>query len=88
MIKFTTDIHKQQKIIVENMMPYIDGIECWHSEHDATTIERYVTFAKEMNMMVSGGSDCHQDPVRIGDTDVPLSVATQFGIQIDGENNG
>ena len=28
LIKFTTDIHKQQKIIVENMMPYIDGIEC------------------------------------------------------------
>ena len=70
------------------MIPYIDGIECWHSEHDRVTAEKYFSFSKKMNMMVSGGSDCHQDPVRIGETDVPLSIATQFGIQIEGESNG
>ncbi|MBN2063018.1 MAG: PHP domain-containing protein [Deltaproteobacteria bacterium] len=88
LINFTTDITEQQKIIKETMMPYINGIECWHSEHDKITSERYSSFAKEMGLMVSGGSDCHQDPVRLGETDVPLCVANQFGIKLNGKTYG
>ncbi len=45
LIKFTTDIKEQQEIIEGTMLPFIDGIECWHSEHDQNTREAYLTFA-------------------------------------------
>jgi hypothetical protein len=30
--------------------------------------------------MVTGGSDCHQQPVMIGTVSLPVYVAEQFGI--------
>ena len=62
LIKITTDIHMQQVIIGETMLSFIDGIECWHSAHDRNTTESYIEFAKNNDLMVTGGSDCHQQP--------------------------
>ena len=80
LIKLTSDLGEQQEIIRETMMPYIDGIECWHSEHDQKTIHSYLKFAKKMGFIVTGGSDCHQKPLRMGTVDVPAFVAEQFNI--------
>jgi len=85
LINITTDICEQQKIIYETMMPYIDGIECWHSAHDKESTESYIEFAKKAGLMVSGGSDCHQQPVLIGTVDVPDYVAQQFDIHLSGD---
>ena len=60
------------------MLPHIDGVECWHARHDADTIESYRAFAQKEGLIVTGGSDCHQDPVRMGTIDIPDFVVEQF----------
>ena len=81
LIKFTQDIEVQQKIITESMLDFIDGVECWHSSHDNKTTNSYLNYAKRHHLMVSGGSDCHQQPLIMGSVDVPDFVAEQFEIQ-------
>jgi predicted metal-dependent phosphoesterase TrpH len=69
---------EQMRIIQDAMMDHIDGVECWHSRHDRKTAEAYVAFARATGLMVSGGSDCHQHPVLMGEVEVPDYVAKQF----------
>jgi len=76
----TTSIDEQCRIIRETMLPFLDGIECWHSRHTPETISAYVSFAETEGLMVTGGSDCHQDPIIMGEAGVPSYVAGQFGI--------
>ncbi len=78
----TSSVEEQFKIIEEKMLPYLDGIECWHSKHDPNTVSSYLEFAKRHKLLVTGGSDCHQQPVILGTVKVPLIVAEQFGIKI------
>jgi predicted metal-dependent phosphoesterase TrpH len=78
LVVLTNDINKQQQIIKESMLTFIDGVECWHPSHDKKTSESYFTFAINMKMMVTGGSDCHQQPVVMGRIQVPNYVAQQF----------
>jgi len=42
----------------------LDAIEVYHSDHDATAVERYRTMARELNLLTTGGSDFHGDPAR------------------------
>ena len=81
LIKFTPNLELQQDIITESILPFIDGIECWHSAHDKITIESYIRYAEKKQLLVSGGSDCHQQPVIMGSVNVPEYVAEQFNIQ-------
>lgn len=83
LIKITESLEKQQEIIEQEMLEYIDGIECWHSEQDSLTSDSYLGFAQKKGLMVSGGSDCHQQPVIIGSVDIPAYVAGQFGRSIN-----
>ena len=79
--KFTRDLVLQQEIITESILPFIDGIECWHSAHDSETTNSYIAYAGKKQLLVSGGSDCHQQPVLMGSLYVPEYVAEQFNIQ-------
>jgi predicted metal-dependent phosphoesterase TrpH len=78
LISLTPSLKGQLQIVQDQMLAYIDGIECWHPRHDRETTEAYQAFAREMGLMVSGGSDCHQDPVLMGAVDVPAYVGGQF----------
>jgi len=78
LVSLTRSIPRQQEIIEGAMLGLIDGIECWHTEHDAPTIEAYLQFARRWGLMVTGGSDCHQSPVLMGGVAVPSDVAEQF----------
>ena len=42
----------------------LDAIEVYHSDHDATAVDRYRTMARELDLLVTGGSDFHGDPAR------------------------
>jgi 3',5'-nucleoside bisphosphate phosphatase len=42
----------------------LDAIEVYHSDHDATAVGRYRTMARELDVLVTGGSDFHGDPAR------------------------
>ena len=37
----------------------LDGLECFHTKHPAPTAEHYLQIAKRLNLLVTGGSDCH-----------------------------
>ena len=74
----TPSLDEQQKIIKDVMLPYIDGIECWHSRHDRDTSNFYLSFVKNLGLIATGGSDCHQQPVLMGTVDTPIFVSEQF----------
>lgn len=78
LMSLTTVLSEQLQIVQDTMMAYIDGIECWHSRHERETTEAYEAFAREMGLMISGGSDCHQNPVLMGEVDIPDYVGEQF----------
>lgn len=78
LIKITHDLEKQAEIIETLMLDYIDGIECWHSRHDSNTSAYYAQFAKKYGLIMTGGSDCHQNPILMGTVSVPTEVASWF----------
>jgi len=78
LVSITPDLKEQVRIIEEYMLDYIDGVECWHSRHDAKTTAHYIEFAKKHGLVITGGSDCHQKPLLMGTLDIPNWVAAQF----------
>jgi len=83
LVSLTSSIEEQCRIIKETMLPFLDGIECWHSRHTPEAVSAYLALAKEEELMVTGGSDCHQDPVIMGTVDVPSYVGRQFNLKED-----
>jgi predicted metal-dependent phosphoesterase TrpH len=78
LVALTESLPEQTEIIEDSILPYIDGVECWHSRNDASTTNHYVKFARERGLIMTGGSDCHQKPVLMGTVEVPEYVADQF----------
>ncbi len=78
LVALTKSLAEQTGIIQEKMLPYIDGVECWHSRNTAETTSHYVAFAKQHGLMMTGGSDCHQKPIVMGTVKIPDWVADQF----------
>jgi predicted metal-dependent phosphoesterase TrpH len=78
LVALTKSLPEQTQIIKDSMLAYINGVECWHSRSDAQTTDHYLRFARENDLMVTGGSDCHQKPVVMGTVAVPDYVADQF----------
>jgi len=82
LVTITRDLARQTKIIEDYMLDYIDGIECWHTKHDAKTTAHYIEFCRSHNLIMTGGSDCHQNPVLMGTLNIPDWVAEQFKSKI------
>ncbi len=78
LLKLSSLLDKQTEIITDSILPFIDGIECWHSRNDTKTTNHYVTYSKKHGLLMTGGSDCHQNPLLIGTVKVPSYVAKQF----------
>ena len=78
LVKLTKSLHEQTRIIEDSMLNYIDGIECWHSRNDAKTAAHYVNFSKKCDLIMTGGSDCHHNPIMMGTVKIPDFVAQQF----------
>ena len=74
----TRELPQQTRIITENMLEYINGLECWHPRHDDATIARYLEFTHKYHLISTGGSDCHQKPIIMGTVNVPQEVAKHF----------
>lgn len=81
LVKLTKSLTEQTTIIKDSMLKYIDGIECWHFRNDAKTTDHYFAFSKKHKLIMTGGSDCHQKPVRMGSVKVPNFVAQQFELK-------
>jgi len=78
LISVTKDLAEQTNIIKGHMLEFIDGIECWHSRNDKVTTSHYIEFCKKHDLLMTGGSDCHQKPILMGTVDVAEFVAGQF----------
>ena len=78
LVALTKLLSEQTAIIETSMLNYIDGVECWHSRNDTQTTEHYVRFAIERELLMTGGSDCHQKPIVMGTVKIPDYVAEQF----------
>ena len=78
LVTLTKFLPEQTTIIEESMLPFIDGVECWHSRNDVQTTQHYVAFSKKHKLIMTGGSDCHQKPIIMGTVDIPEFVARQF----------
>ena len=78
LIKLTNSLKQQTKIIEEFMLDYVDGIECWHSRNTPETTKHYMAFSRKHNLLMTGGSDCHQNPIILGTIKIPTFVAKQF----------
>jgi hypothetical protein len=75
----TRSLSEQTEIIADSMLSLIDGLECWHSRSDSLTTDHYVGFAKRQELLMTGGSDCHQKPIVMGTVEVPTNMACKFG---------
>ncbi len=78
LVNITRDLNEQTKIIEKYMLQYIDGVECWHPRHNEETRAHYIDFARKHNILMTGGSDCHQKPLLMGTVYIPNWVAEQF----------
>jgi predicted metal-dependent phosphoesterase TrpH len=74
----TKALPEQIEVVKGKMLPYIDGVECWHSRSTPETTSHYLAFAKENGLMMTGGSDCHQKPILMGTVQIPDWVPNQF----------
>ena len=57
------------------------GIEAYHTDHRDSVVKHYEAIAKEHNLIVTGGSDCHgmgKGRVLLGEVRVPYSVVEQL----------
>lgn len=55
----------------------LDGIEVWHSKHDAQDVARYRGFAQLHGLLMTGGSDYHGErtpAVKVGGVSVPHQI--------------
>jgi predicted metal-dependent phosphoesterase TrpH len=78
LVKLTESLKEQTKIVKQSMLPHIDGIECWHSRATTETTNHYTAFCKKHDLLMTGGSDCHQKPIIMGTVKVPDFVANHF----------
>jgi predicted metal-dependent phosphoesterase TrpH len=78
LVTITTDLKHQTRIIAENMLEYINGLEVWHPRHDDATVAAYLGLTRQHQLICTGGSDCHQKPIIMGSVNVPQEVARQF----------
>jgi predicted metal-dependent phosphoesterase TrpH len=56
----------------------LDGIEVYHSKHDSTTTEYYAKIAKELNLLVTGGTDCHDADSPLGAVKIPYELVEEM----------
>jgi 3',5'-nucleoside bisphosphate phosphatase len=75
----------------DNVIPLVarsglDGLECYHPKHSPATAEHYVELARRLNLLITGGSDCHglsKGRPLIGTVKLPYERVTQLKSRIE-----
>lgn len=52
-------LNRSDEVIPVMVEAGLDGIECFHTKHSATTAGHYLQMAEHFHLLVTGGSDCH-----------------------------
>ena len=70
--KISKNVSQQCELISKYLIDMgLDGIECWHSRHTLDVSLEYRRYAKSNNLLISAGTDCHQNPINMGNLDIP-----------------
>ena len=68
--------------VVEMLAYDFDGMEVYHTKHNADDVKRYKSLAKEHNLFITGGSDYHgipgKAPDKFGDFLVSAEDVSEF----------
>lgn len=70
-------IENRDEMIDQFVSQGLDGLEVWHSKHSNSQVKNYLELARQKNLLVCGGSDCHGDNLMNnggGSVKVPYSV--------------
>ncbi|MGB9840749.1 PHP domain-containing protein [Thermovenabulum sp.] len=62
---------KSNEIIIKIIFKGIQGIEVYHKEHNEEAVRFFMELARKHNLLMTGGSDCHGDPLILGSLPVP-----------------
>lgn len=62
---------KDNELVRELLQFSFAGIEVWHRKHSAEDSKRYFKMAKEAGLIMTGGSDFHNDEHLLGDFGYP-----------------
>src|SRR6185295_15479092 len=52
-------LNRTDEIIPGLVEAGLDGLECFHTRHSSSQIGHYIRIAKEFDLVITGGSDCH-----------------------------
>lgn len=62
----------------------LDGLECYHSKHHAATTAHYLEHARQLGLLVTGGSDCHgmaKGQPLMGSVRIPYELVTALQLR-------
>jgi 3',5'-nucleoside bisphosphate phosphatase len=74
-------LNRSDKIIPQLVEAGVDGVECFHTKHSPSDSQRYLKFAAQYDLLVTGGSDCHgmsKGKPLIGTVRLPYQYVTQL----------
>ena len=66
-----------ERILRQFILAGLDGLECYHSDHQPELTRQYLDLARKLNLLITGGSDFHgsaKTAVKLGIPPTPLSV--------------
>jgi hypothetical protein len=81
---------EQERVVAEAIAAGVDGLEAWHSQHDADARQRWLATVQRHGLLATGGSDyhgVHKPGVRLGsgtggNVRVPPQIATELRAQL------
>ncbi|HKS36260.1 MAG TPA: PHP domain-containing protein [Verrucomicrobiae bacterium] len=82
-------LNRTDEIIPELAAAGLDGLECFHTKHTPSTSGHYLRLAKEYNLAITGGSDCHglsKGKPLIGTVKLPYEYVEQLKSRLPDRN--
>jgi len=67
-------LYRNDGLIPQIAAAGLDGLECWHTKHTANQSTAYAALATKLNLVATGGSDCHgmaKDQPLVGSVRLP-----------------
>ena len=84
-------LNRTDEVIPELVAFGLDGLECFHTKHSASTSAHYSRMAQEFNLAITGGSDCHglsKGKPLIGIVKIPYEYVRQLRARLHENRSG
>ena len=72
----------EDDLLVEELCTKVDGLEVFYPNHQTEDIERYLSYAKNFNLLVVGGSDFHGSTSRFVSALGEFTIADEIAKKI------